>query len=344
MIQWKAVGARHVSPLHYAVMIVLLLLASGCGATALQVVPTARPTATATPTGAPTRTPARDVTPTVPPTSPPTTPTGGPSPTPLFGPTITVVAQPTDSQSLNPNAPRIEFFTSDASAVAPGNTVTLFWSTRGARDAVIYQLVRGVRNRVWNVGPDGSLPVTTSRSDRGTADFVLHVGEGSQFVEQNLSIPLACPDVWFFQPSPEACPRPAQETQLIEEPFEQGRMLYDAATDQIYALFNDGLAPAWLVVQNRFDPAIHPESDPDFAAALPPGYYQPLRRLGFVWRGNDTVRNRLGLAIQPEANYNGFTQTSVTTEGAQTLYISSADGTVLQLLPQGASWQIITSP
>ncbi|MCC6805141.1 MAG: hypothetical protein IT319_19835 [Anaerolineae bacterium] len=324
-------------------IVVLLLLVSGCGATAVQVVPTARPTTTPTSTGAPTRTPARDVTPTTPPTSPPTTPTGGPSPTPLFGPTVTAVdAQPTSL--LNPNAPRIEFFTSDASAVAPGSTVTLYWSTRGARDAVIYQLVRGVRNRVWNVGPDGSLPVATNRSDRGTADFVLQVGEGSQFVEQNLSIPLACPDAWFFQPPPETCPRPAEETQLIEEPFERGRMVYVASTDQIYALFNDGLAPAWMVVQNRFDPAIHPESDPSFAAALPPGYYQPLRRLGFVWRGNDTIRNRLGLGIQPEASYTGFIQTSVSTDGAQTLYISSADSTVLELLPQGAAWQIITSP
>ena len=324
-------------------MIFLLLLVSGCGATAVQVVPTARPTATPTSTGAPTRTPARDVTPTTLPTSAPMTATGGPSPTPLFGPTVTAVdAQPTDQ--LNPNAPRIEFFTSDAAAVAPGSTVTLYWSTRGARDAVIYQIVRGVRNRVWNVGPDGSLPVTTNRSDRGTADFVLRVGEGTQFVEQNLSIPLACPDVWFFQPSPEACPQPAQETQLIEEPFERGRMVYVASTDQIYALFNDGLAPAWLVIPNRYDPATDSESDPSFAAALPPGYYQPLRRLGFVWRGNDTVRNRLGLGIQPEASYNGFTQASVSTDGTQTLYISSADGTVLQLLPQGGSWQIITAP
>ena len=137
-----------------------------------------------------------------------------------------VVASTQDQTSLNPNAPRIEFFTSDAAAVAPGSTVTLYWSTRGARDAVIYQLERGVRNRLWNVGPDGSLPVQTSRSARGTVDFVLSVGEGAEYTEQNLSIPLACPDVWFFQPPPQACPTgSAQDTQLIEEPFERGRML-----------------------------------------------------------------------------------------------------------------------
>lgn len=322
-----------------------LLFAAGCGATAVQVIPTARPTATATATDAPTRTPARDVTPTALPTLPDMTATGGPSPTPLFGAASTqVIALPTDAGgSLNPNAPRIEFFTADRAAVAPGGTVTLYWSTRGARDAVIYRVVRGVRNQVWNVGPDGSLPVTTSRNDRGTADFVLSVGEGSLYTEQALSVPLACPDVWFFTPSPEACPTaPAQETQLIEEPFERGRLIYVTASNQIYALFNDGSAPAWLVLENRYDPAVHPEADENFAP--PPGYYQPVRRLGFVWRGNDTVRNRLGLAIQPEASYDGFSQSSATTDGDQTIYFSSTDGTVLQLLPQGEAWQIITPP
>ena len=197
-IRSKFVGAQHAAPLqrpfHFAVLVALLLIFSGCGATAVQIIPTARPTATETPTDAPTRTPARDVTPTISPTSPPMTATGGPSPTPLFGATRTsVVAATSDQTSLNPNAPRIEFFTSDAAAVAPGSTVTLYWSTRGARDAVIYQLERGVRNRLWNVGPDGSLPVQTSRSDRGTVDFVLSVGEGSQYTEQNALDPAGVP-------------------------------------------------------------------------------------------------------------------------------------------------------
>ena len=229
-------------------------------------------------------------------------------------------------------------------AAAPGSTVTLYWSTRGARDAVIYQLVRGVRNRAverrTGRQPAGRRPTATTGA---RVDFVLSVGKGTQYVEQTLSIPLACPDVWFFQPPPEACPTaPAQETQLIEEPFERGRMLYIATSNQIYALFNDGwLRRGWCSKTDSIR-RLHPKATR--ISSPPPGYYQPLRRLGFVWRGNDTVRNRLGLATQPEASYNGFTQSSVTPDGAQTLYISSADGTVLQLLPQGGSWQIITSP
>jgi len=66
--------------------------------------------------------------------------------------------------------------------------------TRGARrGGDFYQLVRGVRNRLGNVGPDGSLPVQTSRNDRGSVDFILSVGKGTEYTEQQLSVPLACP-------------------------------------------------------------------------------------------------------------------------------------------------------
>ena len=73
----------------------------------------------------------------------------------------------------------------------------------------------------------------------------------------------------------------------------------------------------------------------------PPGLYQPVAILGFVWRGRDIVRNRLGLALLPEVNYQGVYQISAALDGAETLYISSADGSALQLLPAGAAWRII---
>jgi hypothetical protein len=56
------------------------------------------------------------------------------------------------------------------------------------------------------------------------------------------------------------------------------------------------------------------------------------------------VRNRLGLALEPEVRYDGTYQTANTASNDENLYISSVDGTVLQLLPEGAAWQIITPP
>jgi hypothetical protein len=244
----------------------------------------------------------------------------------------------------NPNAPRIEFFTADTLAAAPGSPVNLYWSTRGTNGAVIYRLDdSGQRNQLWNVAPDGSLTVATRRSDRGEVRFVISVGDGEQQVEQELVIPLSCPDPWFFLPAPPTCPTgPGQATTLIEEQFERGRMLYVENNDRVYALFNDSRAPAWIGFDDRYDPSVHPESEPSFAP--PPPLVQPLRILGFVWRGNDVVRNRLGLGLQPEFAYEGFIQIATSPDGADTLYISSADGTVLLLLPGGDGWQIITLP
>jgi hypothetical protein len=244
----------------------------------------------------------------------------------------------------NPNAPRIEFFTSDTLAVAPGSPVNLYWSTRGTTGAVVYRLDdSGARNQLWNVAPDGSLTVPTRRSDRGEVRFVLSVGDGEQQVEQELIIPLSCPDPWFFLPAPPDCPEgPGQATTLIEEQFERGRMLYVENNDRVYALFNDGRTPAWVGFDNRYDPSVHPESEPSFSP--PPPLVQPLRILGFVWRGSDVVRNRLGLGLQPEFAYEGFIQTAAAPDGSDSLYVSSADGTVLLLLPGGVAWQIITPP
>ncbi|NDJ60036.1 MAG: hypothetical protein GYB67_02875 [Chloroflexi bacterium] len=337
----------------------LTLFTGACVAAAVPVVPTPRPTVTPTPTITPSPTLPPNVTLTIPPSPIPPSPTGGPSPTPLFGPTRTPLGIAVDAtRPVNPNAPRIEFFTTDVAAATPGQPVNLYWSTRGTTNAVIYRLERGIRNQLWNVAPDGSLSIPTRRSDRGDLEFLLVVGDGTQRSEFELIIPLACPIVWFFVPPPEACPiAEAVETQIIEAPFERGRMIYIGFIDSIdasigasytpyantvYSLFNDGADPAWVAIPNRYDPAIHPEFEPSFVP--PPGFYQPVRRLGFVWRGNDIVRSRLGLGTQPEFNFSGFVQTAPTSDGGTALYISSADETVLQLLPAGAVWQIITPP
>ncbi|MDZ4766971.1 MAG: hypothetical protein SGI73_20720, partial [Chloroflexota bacterium] len=158
-----------------AALIALLLIValSGCGAASVMIIPTTRPTLTPTLTVAPSQTPDRDVTPTIPPSPLPRTATGGPSPTPLFGAAATLPGQPTGTaRVLDPNAPRIEFFTTDVLAVVPGETVNLYWSTRNTTTAVIYRVERGIRSRLWNVEPDGSLPVQTNARDRGALDFM----------------------------------------------------------------------------------------------------------------------------------------------------------------------------
>lgn len=336
---------KPITRLQSLTLILLLLLVSGCGATARQVIPTDQPTETPTFTPTMTRTPGPNSTLTPSNTPPLMTVTGGPSPTSIFGATSTPAAiTVTPTPNLNPNAPVIEYFTSDVLTAAPGSQVQLLWSARRATAAAIYRLdSSGARNQVWNVAPDGSLPVTIRRSDRGEINFVLSVSSGTLTTEQTLTIPLTCPDTWFFQPAPPDCPEaPAQPTLLIEQAFERGRMVYIQNSNRVYTLFNDGSSPAWLSFENRYDPAIHPELQENFVP--PPSLVQPIRILGFVWRGNDVVRNRLGLGLDAQLEYDGFTQTTKATDGTITLYLNSMDGTVVRLLPSGSAWQIITPP
>lgn len=340
---YTAGGLSLYKPVSLAALLAIALFVTGCGATARQIIPTQRPTATITYTPSPSWTPGFATTPTA---TPPAL-TSGPSPTSIFGSTSTSIALLTiPTRVQNPNAPRIEFFTTDVVAVAPGKQMTLFWSVRGARGAVIYRLdANGVRGNLWNVPPDGSLVVSTARRDREQVSFLLSAGEGDLITEQTLSIPVSCPDAWFFQPAPEACPSaPAEATLLIEETFQRGRMIYIQTRNRVYALFNDGQDPQWLGFDNRYTQGVDPEMDENFESSLPPGFVQPLRILGFVWRGNDLTRNRLGLGTAAEIGYDGFVQTVTGADGTENLYANSADGSVLQLLPEGSAWQIITPP
>jgi len=326
-------------------MIFTALWVSGCAATTTQIIPTDRPTAAPTDTATPSNTPGADATLTAVARIASAQPTAGPSPTSIFGPTRTPEpGQATATPPPDPNAPGIEFFTTSADEVEPGGSLVLFWSTRNADRAVIYRLDRaGERQEVFNVDQDGNLTYTTSIRDRGQVDFVLLVGTDDQEVQQRLSVPLGCPIEWFFNPRPDECAEAeANETLIKEQTFERGRMVYIADEEAVYVLFNDGNAPAWTEFENQYDPAVDPESVDNFPSA--PGTFQPIAELGFVWRGDDTTRNRLGLGTTELVEYLGFVQTSTLDGGGTARYISSIGQVVLQLLPRGGQWQIITVP
>lgn len=320
-------------------LIVMSLMMVGCEPTAQMIVPTALPTITLTFTPSPTRTPGRDLTPTQ--RSIADLPTAGPSPTALFGATrlAETVIFVTPTRAANPNAPRIEFFTSDVLGIEPGGSVTLYWSARNVDTVLLYRVQQGERSQVFNnLPPDGRLEIDTRTSERGQLDFLLSAGRGSDYIEQTLTIPFQCPIAWFFAPAPEDCPDAEPlESRLTEQTFERGRMVFVQNQNLIYVLFNDGQDPAWLSFENRYDPAIHPEKDPN----APPAFIQPLRELGLIWRSNDTVRNRLGLGTADGVSYDGAVQTFTRQGRSPQTFMSSADGTVLQILAGGETWQII---
>lgn len=318
------------------------LLLTACGGVVDPVI--RLPGTATTPDSRATDTPSATATDQPSPTPPPPTDADGPTPTAILGPTRTLPPDAsTPTPQPNPNAPRIEIFTADPAYVYPGNALTLYWSIRGADTAAIYRLDDlGQRNQLWNVGPDGSLVVQTSRRDRGLAEFLLTVTSGQYYVEQLLAVPLLCAYEWFFVPEPDTCAAAGEvEGRQIEQVFEGGRMIYVEEADLVYVLFADGLVPAWTSFQNRYIPGTSPEQDDNFVP--PPERYQPVRQLGMIWRASDPVRNRLALGLAPETVYEGAFQADAEPRG-ETMYLRSADGSVLQLDPDGESWSIIAPP
>lgn len=327
-----------------------LLLAglAACEPAASPVIPTDRPSPT--PTLEPSATHTPDASPTV--TETPTAAvTGGPTPTSLLGPTRTPdpLGQLQITAPANPNAPYIEFFRASPQIANPGGDFTLFWSTRNVPQAVIYRLDRaGQRTLVYNVEPFGRQTITLSARERVQVDYELVIGEGAQAVSQRLTIPLACPIAWFFTPTPDSCPiSDADPTVVVEQLFERGRMIYVESENRVYVLFNDGTAPAWSSYENTYRPGIDAERDENFDRAFAgTNFVQPVGRLGLVWRRVDSVRNRLGSGSAPERSFDGFYQEAPTRlaeqAGRSDFFITAGDGAVLQLLPGGGQWQILT--
>ena len=316
------------------------VLVSSCQATSQPLIPTDLPTATVTLTPTLTRTPASDVTPTQRPTN--VVIAGQSSPTPLLGASRTPQSEqfitPTP-RPLNPNAPRIEFFTSDPLSAEPGKPVTLYWSARGVDSAVIYEVdEEGRRTQVYNVSPDDSLTINTRSSDRGALRFLLTIGINDTYSEASVEIPFACPVEWFFAPPPASCASTApEETRIVDQTMERGRMIFVQSRNIIYVLFNDGQEPAWISFENTYDPTIHADRDPN----APPNFIQPLRELGYLWRSRDAVRVRLGLGLAEEVPFDGFIQSAPVRNAVEDIYISGADGKIINVVPGGEQWLLI---
>ncbi|MBN1562602.1 MAG: hypothetical protein JXA10_02100 [Anaerolineae bacterium] len=327
----------------------------GCGGNAQPSIVVFQPSITPTITETPTITPvpgqpvgavtvAETVEPTAtipPPTRPPTTPTPGPSPTNLVAPTFTPAPVTLTATSVPIRSSlAVEYFTTDTEVVKPGDNVTLFWSVRGAAAAQIYR-VSAENERIWrwDVNTAGKITVATRVEDRDVARFLL-VGQGrGGEVEQPLLIPVECSEAWFFDPPPDTCPgaSPSLSTQA-EQTFEHGRMIWVAAQDRIYVVFDDGLTPTWAQYPDEFT-----EDDPDLDETLvaPPGLQQPVRGFGLIWRSNPRVQDRLGWATTPEVAFEGMFQADSIELSVATLYLRARDGGIIALDALNDKWTIL---
>lgn len=275
-------------------------------------------------------------------TLPPVTPSPGPSPTnPLASTPTPAPATLTATWVPTLAGVSVEYFTTDVESVKPGENVTLYWSVRGA-DAVRIYRVDEADERLWrwDVNTSGQITVSTRSGDRDVARFLISAETaGAAAAEQPLLIPLLCPEVWFFDPAPDACPAaPPQLSIQAEQTFERGRMIWVEAQDRIYVIFEDGNTPQWAQYPDNFA-----EGDPERDDALipPAGLTQPVRGFGLIWRSNLRVQERLGWAASPEVGFEGLLQSDSAEPSVATLYLRAREGDILALNAFTSEWELL---
>ncbi|BCX05683.1 MAG: hypothetical protein KatS3mg053_3621 [Candidatus Roseilinea sp.] len=126
--------------------------------------------------------------------------------------------------------------------------------------------------------------------------------DGRQLATQRLM--LTCDHPWFFTPRVEGCPfAPVQATPAAVQRFEHGAMIWLAAMDSIYVLYD---APRFgdSALLERYDDAfVEGSPEPPLPAEPPSGRFAPVRGFGLVWRTMTRVRSDLGWALEPEQGY-----------------------------------------
>lgn len=237
--------------------------------------------------------------------------------------------------------PIIETFTANVPIADPGDTIELSWQTQNAVTVTLYHLLpTGQFGTFWDVAPAGTMTYTIPSSTRNYERFALFADNNDfPYDSASLEIELTCPFTWFFAPAPDICP---QDAALIspgaEQPFEHGTMLWVGEEDRIYILFDDDVfSPKWMAYEDRWD-----EGDPvdDPTIVPPPGFYQPQRGFGLVWREQPTIRDRLGWAIAPETGYETAVQRTSYPKYNET-YIRALDDNVWQLKAEHSGWEKI---
>jgi LysM repeat protein len=124
-----------------------------------------------------------------------------------------------------------------------------------------------------------------------------------------------CGNKWFFTFAQGkwdllgTCPDPVIQVDAVGQDFEGGRAYWYAALPgssdprgTVWVIYNDGY---WVTYPDTWQTG-EMESDPGITP--PTGRYQPVQRIGKVWRDNADVRAKLGWAYSPQQAFTGRMQ------------------------------------
>ncbi len=233
----------------------------------------------------------------------------------------------------------------EVSSGLPSASITkIRFSSHYASDGLIY-LVPYAGGLYKRIGDSPWLPVTASRP----SPTPTRPPQATRTPQPTAtSTPAACATepvrfraVWQQARARLGCPQqPEAQAILAEQPFEQGRMIWDSSTRQIDVLLAAG---TWQAFDDTFVEGVDPAYDP----ALPPPPRQPQRGFGKVWREQlGGPQAAIGWALEEERLVHGWRQrfekgllvwTDTIPNGADragTAYLLYDDGT----------WQAVASP
>lgn len=242
--------------------------------------------------------------------------------------------------------PTIFSFTADRTTIIQGEEVTLSWEATGGTEAFI-QWVGS--NGIWAGGSISSDPNkgTFTAAPDGNGDIVLIVRNNAGDAEAHLQLVIECPHDWsppLDGPPPMAsgCPGGVVYTTGAQQSFERGFMIWLETQDTIFVFYDEGSSGStpspYKVYGDDFSEG-DPESDPSIVP--PAGLHQPVRGFGLVWRANPDVRDRLGWATAPEAEFQSWLQGfSGTGLHSSFTLLEGIDDTIYLLEAFGSTWKI----
>jgi hypothetical protein len=241
----------------------------------------------------------------------------------------------------------ITAFAVSPQTVNPGEMVTLSWNIAGeVQEVVLWTLneLSQLDTAYGDLPASGSLTLTVPAWRRNAMSFQLYASDpDGLWTLADTFVKIACPDVWFFPNPPSDCPWPATYTKMAIQHFEHGVMIWTEWEDRIRVFYNDSQdvhLRAWRMYDNEWFPGM-PESDPNIVP--PPGYHQPVRGFGKLWREGShwdgtPIRQLLGWAIEPELGIDHGAVQCDTSPKYNTCYLGDPLGVVYVEEPESSGW------
>jgi hypothetical protein len=199
----------------------------------------------------------------------------------------------------------------------------------------------------FTVSLSGTLVITDYHQQGNRTAFMLAACSGDVCDNAMVSADVVCTNVWFFSYPPADCPGSPNHTNVVAQHFENGLMLWLEASDwrifdEVVVLYDDNVVKRrrWVMVVDTWEPSL-PEEDPDILP--PPGYYEPVRGFGKVWREVAGVREHLGWAIDEEFVVgSGVYQCALRSYGR--CYVTGPNNAVYVLEPEQSGWFVLPGP